>query len=249
MSEVTKLVDENQHVTPVPTEGAALVSMIERMASNPNVDIEKFERLVAMKERFELQSAQRAYNDAIASAKGEIGIVYKNKTVDFSSQKGRTHYQHEDFSSVARAVDPVLSKYGLSYRFRSTQDGTSLIVTCIVSHRDGYSEETTLRAAEDHSGNKNNIQAIGSAATYLQRYTLKLALGLASSSDDDGQRAGAGPTISSDQIATLLSKFDEVSADVKRFCDHFKIDTYASLPAARFDEAIRLLNAKARANG
>jgi hypothetical protein len=61
---------------------------------------------------------------------------------------------------------------------------------CIVEHRDGHSEDTSLTAQPDNSGKKNSIQAIGSTITYLQRYLLKLALGIAASKDDDANSAG-----------------------------------------------------------
>ena len=63
-------------------------------------------------------------------------------------------------------------------------------VTCRITHRDGHYEETSLFGPVDGSGNKNPIQAIGSAVTYLQRYTLKAAVGIAASQDDDAQEAG-----------------------------------------------------------
>ena len=88
---------------------------------------------------------------------------------------------------MAAAVDPVLARHGLSYRFRSEQSGNRLKVICRVSHADGFGEETALETQNDESGNKNAIQSVGSAVTYLQRYTLKLALGLAASNDDDGR--------------------------------------------------------------
>jgi hypothetical protein len=62
-------------------------------------------------------------------------------------------------------------------------------VSCIISHRAGHSEENSLSARHDTSGNKNPIQALGSAVTYLQRYTLKAAVGVAAAADDDGQTA------------------------------------------------------------
>ncbi|MEP5450516.1 ERF family protein, partial [Roseibium sp.] len=62
-------------------------------------------------------------------------------------------------------------------------------VTCIIQHRAGHVEETTLMGGADQSGNKNGFQAIGSAVTYLQRYTLKAALGLSAEVDDDAQSA------------------------------------------------------------
>jgi hypothetical protein len=173
--------------------GDNLLSVIERAARDQNVDIEKFERLMAMRERLEAEAARKAFNTAIAAAKGEIPVIAKNRKVDFTSQKGRTNYEYEDLAGIAEVIDPIVNKYGLSYRYKSKQEGQRLTVTCIVTHVDGHCEETTLQAGEDHTGNKNSIQAISSAATYLQRYTLKMALGLAVGKDDDGKKADAKP--------------------------------------------------------
>jgi len=202
----------------VASETSALVSIIERAARDPSVDVEKFERLMLMKERVEKQIAEREFNAAVAKAKLEIGPIVKNKKVDFTSAKGRTNYRHEDLAEIARTIDPILGRNGLSYRHKSEQGGQKLRVTCIVSHSGGYSENTTLEAAEDHSGNKNVIQAIGSAATYLQRYTLKLALGLAASTDDDGNGgAGAKKAKSSAQAKRDgdQEKFNEIRRDIE----------------------------------
>jgi hypothetical protein len=168
-----------------------------------------------MKERVERHQAEREFNAAIAAAKLEIGPIVKNKKVDFTSAKGRTNYRHEDLAEIARTIDPILARNGLSYRHKSEQAGQKLRVTCIVSHAGGYSEKTTLEAAEDHSGNKNTIQAIGSAATYLQRYTLKLALGLSASADDDGQ---GGKKVKSSAQAKRdrdMTKFNEIKRDIE----------------------------------
>ena len=176
-----------------PAPVADPLAIVARLAENPNVDPDKLVKLYELAERSRAARAKEAFNAAIAAAKGEIGPIYKNKTVDFTSQKGRTNYRHEDFAEVARTVDPVLSRHGISYRYKSTQVGGRVSVTCILSHADGYSEDTTLEAGEDSTGNKNAHQAIGSAATYLQRYTLKLALGLAATTDDDARSAAPKP--------------------------------------------------------
>jgi hypothetical protein len=223
-----------QPPAPVPAgEGDAIISMIERAARDPSVDIDKFERLMAMKERADKHTALRAFNDAIAAAKGSIGPIIKNRVVDFTSQKGRTNYKHEDFAAVAAAVDPVLAVNGLSYRFRSGQAGGKLTVTCILSHRLGHSEETTLETGEDHSGNKNSTQAIGSAATYLQRYTLKLALGLASAHDDDGQKAGNG-MITPAQIIELKALAKAAGVAETTVLERLSVETFDDISARQF---------------
>lgn len=166
-----------------------MVSMIERVVMSPNADLDKLERMLAMKERIDAQNARVSFARALAQARAEIPPIIKDATVDFTSAKGKTHYQHETLAGIAKAIDPVLSKFGLSYRFRTGQGQGGVTVTCIIQHSDGHAEETSLAGAPDQSGNKNGFQAVGSAVTYLQRYTLKAALGLSAEVDDDGQAA------------------------------------------------------------
>lgn len=226
-------------------EGDAVILMIERAARDPSVDIDKFERLMEMKERADKRTALRAFNDAVAAAKGAIGPIIKNRTVDFTSQKGRTNYRHEDFAAVAAVVDPVIAPLGLAYRFRAAQTAGKLSVTCILSHRFGHSEETMLETGEDHSGNKNSTQAIGSSATYLQRYTLKLALGLASAHDDDGQKAGNG-MITPEQVIEIDALIKAAGADKAKVLEHFSIETLDDLSAKQAAQVKTSLISRAR---
>jgi hypothetical protein len=219
------------------------VAMIERAARDPSVDTDKMLKLYDLAERARGARAREAFNAAMAEAKGEIGPIFKNRTVDFTSQKGRTNYRHEDFAEIARTIDPVLKAHGLSYRFRSSQSGKTLTVTCIVAHADGYSEETTLNADNDESGNKNPIQSIGSAATYLQRYTLKLALGLAATLDDDGKSAGnAAPApIPDAKVTRLEDLIAETSTVLETFLTAYAVGSISELSAAQASEAEALL--------
>jgi ERF superfamily len=224
-----------------------ILAMIERAARDTSVDIEKFERLMAMKERVEDRLAKQAFDNAIAQAKGEIGPIVKNRSVDFTTQKGRTNYRYEDFAAVAATVDPVLARHGLSYRFRSEQTGNRLKVTCRLSHADGYGEETSLEAANDESGNKNSIQSIGSTASYLQRYSLKLSLGLAASNDDDG-RLGVedDPSIDADSVAYVDQLLRDTDSDRAKFLDALKAESVEALTSSQYKRAIELLNKKKR---
>jgi hypothetical protein len=78
----------------------------------------------------------------------------------------------------------------------------------------------------------------------LQRMTLKAALGLAASDDDDGKASEGAATISEDQAAELIALADEVGADKRAFCEYFKIDGIAMMPAKDFDRAKIALNKK-----
>jgi hypothetical protein len=229
--------------------GDVLITLIERLVRDPNSDPAKLERFLDVIAKEDERKAKQAFNEAISAAKGEIPTINKNRTVDFTSAKGRTYYKYEDLGEIARIVDPVLKKHGLSYRFRSHQNGQKLTITCIVSHARGHFEENTLEASEDHSGNKNAIQAIGSAAAYLQRYTLKLALGLAASSDTDGNAKPQTPAsdttpISAAQVIELQKLIVETSTDEAKFLAFGGIDSLADITVASFASARGKLMAK-----
>jgi hypothetical protein len=161
-----------QPVTPMEMLNTALTR---------GADVTVLEKLMGLQERWEANQARKAFDAAIAAAKGEIGPIVRNAT-------GHNEKRYADFAAIARTVDPVLTKHGLTYRFR-TEQTDRINVTCILSHKDGHSETTTLAGPPDGSGSKNAIQAIGSTLTYLQRYSLVQMLGLASSNDDDGRAA------------------------------------------------------------
>jgi hypothetical protein len=230
--------------SPPPTN---ILALVER-AITSGASMDMLEKLLDLQERHEQNEARKAYDKAIAAAKAEIPPILKTATVDYTTQKGRTHFKHETLDAIARVVDPILSKYGLSYRFRSKQDGATVSVTCIVAHRDGYSEETTLSGGPDQSGMKNAYQAVGSAATYLQRYTLKLALGLSAAKDTDSVGAGVDQpdppaTITAEQYTALKAKMDEAGVDASIICEAEQIAVVPELPAARFDGVMKRLQA------
>jgi len=193
------------HFEPVETSTALTPMAMVSQAVARGASLEMVSKLIDLQERVEKSQGRKAFDIAVAAAKGEIGPIFKDREVDFTSAKGRTNYRHESFGGIATAIGPVLDRHGLSYRFRASQEGGRVSVTCILAHRDGYSEENTLAAGNDTSGNKNDIQAIGSTTTYLQRYTLKLALGLSTTDKDDDGKAAEEPAISGAAQAAINS--------------------------------------------
>jgi hypothetical protein len=182
------------------------------IATSKGADVDTLAKLMDLQLRWESHEAKKAFDAAVSQAKAEIPVIFKSRVVDFTSAKGRTNYRYEDFAEVARTVDPILARHGLSYRFRTTTAQAEVGVTCVLAHRSGHSEENSLSVSRDDSGNKNSIQAVGSAITYLQRYTLKAALGLASSSDTDARDNGKPEIVPDAEGERKLKECGSISA-------------------------------------
>jgi hypothetical protein len=229
---------ETKAAEPVNLPMVTPFTMIER-AVERGADVAMIEKLMELQERNDRNIGRRAFDQAMAKSKAEIPPIIKNRHVKYDNKGGgSTDYRHEDLAEIAKTIDPILSRYGLSYRFRTQQGQDGITVTCIVSHEAGYSEETTLRGAADNSGGKNAIQAVGSAVTYLQRYTLKSALGLAAAADDDGVNSGkseADANITEEQFIELQKMIDAAGIAEQIVLTAEKIAALHFLPRRRFD--------------
>ena len=223
------------------------MTMIDRALAT-GATAETLERLLALQERWEASQARKAFDEAMALAKADIPIINKNRTVDFTSSKGRTHYRHEDLAEIAATVNPILSKNGLSYRFRTmSAPNEPVVVTCILTHRQGHYEETTLAGPRDDSGNKNAIQQVGSTLTYLQRMTLKAALGLAASDDDDGRKSEEPVgKINAAQVSRILALIEETGSDTQKFCQYMGVEAVVDITATELPRALAMLERKKR---
>lgn len=231
---------ETEKMTPVVQSPATPMEMLQH-ALQSGASLEMMEKLIGLQERWMAGQARRAFDEAIAAAKAEIPVIAKDRKVGFESKKpgaAATSYKHESLGEIARTIDPILAKHGLSYRWRSSQGDGGISVTCVLSHKDGHFEETTLRGGADSSGNKNPLQAVASTTTYLSRYTLKLALGLATAEgDDDGQSAHPSAKITEEQVNELIALADETSADKSKICKWLGVESVPEIPAAAFEKA------------
>lgn len=235
MTEETQVVvREETPVTPM--------SMLQ-VALSKGASIEQMGQLLALQERWEATEARKAFVVALNAFKADPPEILKSRQVDFTSQKGRTHYKHAGLDNASELIGAALAVHGISHRWNVDQTGQKIKVTCILTHALGHSESVTMEASPDESGNKNSIQAVGSTVSYLQRYTLFAASGIAPKNvDDDGR--GGGDTHEMDakakaeyaaQIAALadLKAADVLWASIATECTRVgDVPSYDELKAA-----------------
>lgn len=186
---------EQLPIAPAASESAAILSVIERMATNPDIDPDRIERFIALKERMDREAARKAFASALADCQSEIPAIEERGKISYGKDKagedkgGPTYALWEDINETIR---PILQRHGFALSFRTGQTPEGKIsVTGILSHREGHFEDTTMVLMHDSSGAKNAVQAMGSSISYGKRYTAAALLNITSrGEDDDGQTAG-----------------------------------------------------------
>jgi len=232
----------------VPASDAPMVAMIERIAMDPNIPIDRLEQMLAMKERMEdraLEAEQRqskkAFFAAMSKCQAELPVVVKNQKNDHTRSK------YADLAAIEQQAMPIIHKHGFAVSFQPDgyNDKGELRVLWEISHEEGHSRNGVGEIPVDNAGsqgrvNKTGTQAFGSTATYGRRYLLCMLFNISTGDDIDGNKVeDTGGPISADQLNKLRALIDETGADVEIFCQRYEIEAIPALPASKFDEAFK----------
>lgn len=195
---------------------------------------------------------------AVAMAQGEVENADKNSTNPHFRSK------YADLAEILNTVRPVLSKHGLSVmQFPSFSDGVAHVET-VIAHKSGEWMSETCSAPVQ----KADPQGVGSALTYLRRYSLAAIVGVAQE-DDDGNDASKQPQrqqqralpqqqhpevqpqkATSKQLAAIMAAFDgSTDEDMLSWCNEFyrrnnsktRVSTIAEISSAAASAMIKEL--------
>lgn len=248
MSAVVERIEQPRAVQ--TTQAQVTPSQLLQLAMDKGVDLDRLEKLYALQREWEAHEARKAYIAAMAQFKENAPTIFKDKHVAFETQKGVTEYDHATLGGVCEALIAALAKVGITHDWDpDTKDPARISVTCTLTHVLGHSKSVTLHAAPDNSGGKNSIQASSSTISYLERYSLLAAAGVATKDmpDDDGRSAGpAAALITEEQACSLESLMTEIGADKAGFLKFCKVNAIRDLPARKYKGAMAALEERRR---
>ena len=179
------------------TESTTILQVIQRAAADPQCDIEKMERLMAMHERMQSKNAQTEFNAALASMQCDIPSIAERG----EGHNRKTYATLEDINDV---IKPIMQRYGFAMSFKVEHTASGINVTGILMHRAGHREETTMLLPSDTSGGKNAVQAVASSVSYGKRYVMCAMLNISTrGEDDDGYAAAPTATITDQQVKSI----------------------------------------------
>lgn len=206
------------HSAPAPLEftpGNALMVAVQSGRS-----IEEIKEFMALYREEETQKARRSFMSDKADAQRAMKSVRKTTPADFGetrSGKEGAKYNYSTLGNTGDEIRDVLHGHGFTYDWDAEQTEKDIIVTCILTHRDGFEKRVKLKSPADPSGGKSSVQAIGSTLTYLKRQTLEMAVGVTLvDDDDDGNQAPRFNTSSVKKPKPTPDEFFNLTLSVSR---------------------------------
>jgi hypothetical protein len=250
--------------TPSGAPGDPILAMIERAARDPAVDIEKFERLMAMKDRVESQRASIAFAEAFAELQPDLPTIDRSGSIVVYSKTDRDkpggvpagaqpiqQTPYATLDDIMEAIREPLHAHGFSLRFEyETNPDGKLATTAFLRHRTGHEiSAKTPPLQHDSTGSKNNVQAVGSTLTYGRRYSLMAVVPIVShapqDADDDGKGSGAA-LIDGDQLIQIQELLQETESNLGVFFLTLHCVGFSDMTVAQWKRGMGLLEEKKR---
>lgn len=207
-------------------EPAAVLNALLSLAKDPSLNIDVFDRLIALQERTEDRQAERAFNQAFVRMQAKLPIVKRDGKLEYEKDKGKpeTKYlvaKYARWEDIEKAIRPCYTSEGFSLSFQiapRTTDGGGLMVSAVLRHEAGHKEiGDPIPVPLDTSGGKNNVQAYGSALSYGKRYAAFAALNIVTEGDDDDGVAVGARNLTKEQAADIKSLVSESEVDPKEW--------------------------------
>lgn len=171
------------------------VDLFERLARDPSVDVDKFERLMAMHERVTARLAEEAFNAAMSHAQTAM------RPVAADADNPQTRSKYASYAALDRALRPLYTQHGFGLSFDTAEGAPDqwVRVLCYVTHAGGHARTYHVDMPADGKGAKGGdvmtrTHAVGAAMSYGMRYLLKMIFNVAVGEDDrDGNAPQTKP--------------------------------------------------------
>jgi hypothetical protein len=231
---------ERREIAPL-SESTALLSVIERAARDPSVDLDRMERLLQMHRQLMQDRSKVAFAAALARLQPKLPIIAERGSI--KNKEGGVQSRYALWEDIVGVITPVLAMEGFAISFRISHPEKQIGVTGVLTHAEGHSEETTIVLPADTSGSKNAVQAVASSVSYGKRYTAGALLNLRTGElDDDAQTFNA--PITEEQVKRLRALLAEAGVNEADFLKSWKLSKLEEIPAFNFEFMADILEAR-----
>jgi hypothetical protein len=179
--------------------------LIERIARDPSIDVDRLERMLAFQERLMARQAEIAFNEAMNRCQEEIQPVARE------TENTITHSWYAKLEAVDAAIRPIYLKHGFSLSDDTVAPLVpgNIRVECRVA-RGGHVERFYREAPPDTLGpkgspTKTTLHGGASTETFLRRY-LRCGIFNVVFKDMDNDGNGALSQDQVDYIVDLIGK-------------------------------------------
>ena len=244
---------------PMLAESDKVMNLLTELITNPESDMDRFDRIMEWKNDLFKQQAEMVFNQAMSLCQGEMLPVAKE------AENTHTTSFYAKLDAVIQMIAPIYSSHGFALMFSNVPSSIEnyLGIDCEVTHSAGFAKTFHIDLPPDDVGTggkttKTAIHGIKSTLTYGRGIltTMIFNIALKDKDDDDGNHARAKPqrktasqsidagkatgdTLDGTQRGLIRGKLRiNKNKDELKLCKEFGVKQLTELRTSQLDEAI-----------
>lgn len=241
-SEVTR-----REEMPLEVRTPNIMEMIHEVVSKgvTSDNANALDKLADLHLKMEAVNAKRQFFSAFSAMQSELPVVIAHKEV-LNGDKKTVRYTYAPFEDIVAQIKPIIQKFGFAISFTSRPEAERMVVTCIISHVAGHSQnnECAIRVSSPVGGN-SAAQMDSGALTTGKRRALCDALNITIDTDDDARVHGG--TITAEQSDDLQKRIKAVGGNPGVYLEMAGVSEFKDIREAKYQVLDQMLTMKERA--
>lgn len=245
---------DDQLITVQPS----MTDQLLTLAVDKDLDMDKLERLIEMKDREEEKTARSLFNVAMATVQKDIQPIIAD------AENDHTGSTYAKLCTIVSTLAPIYTEQGFSVSYGQAECSSHKLVedgwfrtTAELSHAGGFSKQYFVDLPADIRGsagtiNKTLIHGTKSTITYARGILMGLMFNFTTSMDVDTDGNRLTDTITDEQAATMrdhLSVFDDPAAAEKDLVSWLKVSSLEDIPVRIHSKAQKAIAEQKKAEG
>lgn len=246
------IVVKKTDATPSVSAVHEMVNLIASMAKNSDVDADKFEKLMNIQLKMMDKQAEIDFNQDFIAMQSELPIIAQKgeiKTKDKDGGGYRVTSRYSRFEDIMEAINPILTKYGFSFRHTTRPvDNARIEIITVLLHKSGHSQSTSFISPMDkENALKSGMQAAKSTVSFGKRTNIISCLNLSEASEDS--EFYKNQIISVEQAEELERLISATNSDREKFLGLCGVDNLLDVTILRYKWAKNVLDGKVKQLG
>lgn len=235
--------DENGGAIAQTTPEKNMIDVIAKAASDPNVDIDKMERMLAFQIKMMDRQAKIDYDNALTRIQAIMPNIKKKGQI--KNKNGGVVSEYMIYEDIHRQIKPLIKAEGFSITHSRTEQSGKMVISTTLRHKSGHQETVSIPLPYDSTNaQKNAVQAAVSTSSYGRRVNLCGLFDIVAEGEDDDGQASSYVKIHPETADTIKELLNETDSDVQKFLEFMGVDCINNILSRDLEKANLALGRK-----
>jgi len=237
------ITQQKNELAPQQSTERAMIDALAQMASNPDIDPDRLEKLLNIQITMLDRQAKMDFDAALCALQTDMPRITARGEI--KNREGKVTSKYMKYEDIDTVIRPLLKLHGFSLVHDAKEENEKMTVITTLKHRGGHQESVSSPLPFDQTNAlKSALQAAASTESFGKRRNVCKMLNIVAEGEDDDGVSTSAMKIDDSQAAEIKSALRESGSDVKNFLAYMKVDCVENIAMRDYAKACQALRRK-----